>query len=219
MQLLPVSALLCVPHTHATAFALCVCKRCSKVARAPPNCRLLPRCKYQFSKAGRSSRQNYIFSQSRSNRIKRSNNHPITFPQMNQAIDATKEEIMQRRLAYNRVLSNRDADGFQRYLCDDFIQQSSNLNVVRGLDDVRRSYVEDEFVDPSFIEYNRIPLEVQLSENGCRAVERGRWKARFRKSSPATGSAATMVEGKEEEETGGSGLYQAGWYALVIWLN
>ena len=125
---------------------------------------------------------------------------------------------MQRRLAYNRVLSNRDADGFQRYLCDDFIQQSSNLNVVRGLDDVRRSYVEDEFVDPSFIEYNRIPLEVQLSENGCRAVERGRWKARFRKS-PATGSAATMVEGKEEEETGGSGLYQAGWYALVIWLT
>jgi hypothetical protein len=139
---------------------------------------------------------------------------------MSQATDGAEEDIMQLRLAYNRVLSGRDADGFQRYLSDDFIQQSSNLNVVRGLDNVRRSYVEDEFVDPSFIEYNRVPVEVRLSENGCRAVERGWWKARFRKSkSPSAGAATAAVEGEKEEETGGSGLYQAGWCVLLIWLR
>ncbi|MCA3255465.1 MAG: nuclear transport factor 2 family protein [Alphaproteobacteria bacterium] len=114
-------------------------------------------------------------------------------------------QVRERRLAYGAAISARQAEAMRGFLAADMVQLSSNGQMQAGRDTVVASYAAAEFVDPSFIAYERIPDTVDISANGRFAVERGHWRGRFRQPDGSI--------------TGNSGLYQAGWIKRDgVWL-
>lgn len=108
-----------------------------------------------------------------------------------------REQVRERRLAYTAAIESRRADLMRSYLTPEMVQLSSNGESFIGQDAVVLTYSKHEFIDPSFIVYDRIPDTIDISENGRFAVERGHWTGRFRQTDGSV--------------TGNSGLYQAGW--------
>ena len=109
------------------------------------------------------------------------------------------DRIIHCRYNYNEAISQRNVERFATYLSPSFIQLSSDGCIRQGIHEVARSYAEGDFLDPSFISYERIPDAVELSENKQIAVERGHWIGHF---------AMPLRKGME---VGNTGLYQAGW--------
>ena len=108
-----------------------------------------------------------------------------------------REQVRERRLAYTAAIEARRPDLMRSFLAPEMVQLSSNGDTEIGRDAVVLTYSKHEFLDRSFIVYERIPDSVEISENGRFAVERGHWRGRFRQPDG-------MIAGN-------SGLYQAGW--------
>lgn len=108
-----------------------------------------------------------------------------------------RQQVRERRLAYTAAIEARRPDLMRNFLAPEMVQLSSNGESEIGRDAVVLTYAKHEFLDPTFVVYERIPDTIDISENRRFAVERGHWRGRFRK--PDGGF------------TGNSGLYQAGW--------
>jgi ketosteroid isomerase-like protein len=114
------------------------------------------------------------------------------------------DQIRERRLAYAEAMRARNPDRMHDFLAQDIVQLSSNGETMIGRDAVLRSYSKHEFLDPSFVVYERLPDTIDISENGRIAIERGHWRGRFHNGGAITGN---------------SGLYQAGWVKRDgVWL-
>lgn len=115
------------------------------------------------------------------------------------------DQIREQRVAYTTAIKARQPEAMRRFLAQDMVQLSSTAAFVAGRATVIKSYSENEFRNPAFVAYERVPDTVTISDNGRFAVERGHWQGRFR-----------MPGGKI---TGNSGLYQAGWIKRDgVWL-
>jgi hypothetical protein len=112
-------------------------------------------------------------------------------------ISTDSAQVRERRLAYTAAIQARRPDLMRSFLATEIVQLSSNGEFESGRDAVMLSYSQHEFLDPSFIVYERIPDTIAISDNGRFAVERGHWRGRFHQPNGGI--------------TGNSGLYQAGW--------
>lgn len=108
-----------------------------------------------------------------------------------------RQQVRDRRLAYTAAIQARRPDLMRGYLAPEMVQLSRNGDTQIGRDAVVLTYTQHEFLDSSFIVYDRNPDTVDISENGRFAVERGHWRGRFRR--------------RDRSVTGNSGLYQASW--------
>ena len=89
-------------------------------------------------------------------------------------------DIRRARDRYNAALLARDLPVVRRLLVDDYVGlpgSSGNL-VASGDAMVERFAVA--FSDPAFVTYVRSPIEVRVAKPPQRAMERGRWLARYR---------------------------------------
>ena len=113
--------------------------------------------------------------------------------------------IRERRLAYTSAIEARQPDRMRDFIAPEVVQVSSSGAVLSTREVVVESYRKTEFSNPAFVLYERIPETIAISDNRRFAVERGRWRGRFR-----------QPDGKI---TGNSGLYQAGWIKRDgVWL-
>ncbi|MDM4765903.1 nuclear transport factor 2 family protein [Pelomonas sp. SE-A7] len=103
------------------------------------------------------------------------------------------EQIRAKRLAYNDAIAERRIEGFAAVLAPDMVEVTSNGTVTRGVKDMAQGYADQEFKNPDFVRYERLPASIEISPNQQVAVERGRWRALNRQG---------MTR---------SGVYQAGW--------
>ena len=114
-------------------------------------------------------------------------------------------QVRARRLAYSAAIAARDPQKMQDYMAEDFVQLLSNGTTTISRQAVIDGYVAQEFRNPDFIAYERIPDTVAISDNGRFAIERGHWRGRFRQ--------------KNGRIDGNNGLYQAGWIKRDgVWL-
>jgi len=112
------------------------------------------------------------------------------------AVDDTNQ-LRARRLAYSAAIEARRADLMRSFIAPDMVQLSSSGDTAIGADAIVQSYSTQEFKDPAFIGYQRIPDTIIIGDNHRFAVERGHWRGKFRLPNGSI--------------IGNSGLYQAGW--------
>jgi hypothetical protein len=113
-------------------------------------------------------------------------------------------QLRARRLAYSAAIEARRGDLMRNFIASDMVQLSSSGDTAIGADAIVKSYSTQEFIDPTFIAYERIPDTITIADNHRFAVERGHWRGRFR-----------LPNGTVD---GNSGLYQAGWIKRTgIW--
>lgn len=91
--------------------------------------------------------------------------------------------IRAARDRYNAAVASHDTAGLRAALTDDYkILSGTSGEFLAGGDAVAKSYADEEFRDPSFLSYVRIPDEIVISDNGKRAMERGHWLGRWTRS-------------------------------------
>ena len=89
-------------------------------------------------------------------------------------------QIRHARDRYNAALLARDLPGVRRLLVDDYVGlPGSSGNLVAGGDAMIERFAV-AFSDPAFVTYVRSPIEVRVAKPAQRAMERGRWLARYR---------------------------------------
>lgn len=113
------------------------------------------------------------------------------------ALASDEADIRAARAAYGAAIDAHAPERFGAVLHRDFVQIGSGGSTIAGAATVAASYAANEFKDPAFITYERVPEAIEVSPNGTLAMERGHWQAKLR--NPAGG-----VEGN-------AGAYQAGW--------
>ncbi len=57
----------------------------------------------------------------------------------------------------------------------------STGSVDSGVDAAVRGYADEEFKDPTFVTYRRIPISIQVASSGRRVAERGRFEGIWKK--------------------------------------
>lgn len=89
-------------------------------------------------------------------------------------------QIRNARDRYNAALLARDLPKVRSLLVDDYVGlPGSSGNLVAGGDAMLQRFAV-AFSDPAFITYVRSPIEVRIARPADRAMERGRWLARYR---------------------------------------
>jgi ketosteroid isomerase-like protein len=89
-------------------------------------------------------------------------------------------DIRRVRDRYNAALQARDLPTVRRLLVDDYVGlPGSSGNLVASGDAMIERFAV-AFSDPAFITYVRTPVEVRVAKPAERAMERGRWVARYR---------------------------------------
>lgn len=108
-----------------------------------------------------------------------------------------EQTIHALRRAYGEAIAARRAGHLVRFLDPDLTIIASTGAVRIGREAVIANHAANEFRDPAFVAYERIPDTIEIAPDGMAAVERGHWRARFRQDDGSI--------------DGASGLYQAGW--------
>lgn len=108
---------------------------------------------------------------------------------------APEDAIRARRKLTNKLIAAKDAARLRPFLAKDVNLITGDGSLVAGADAVVAAFA-GQFRDPTFVNYVRTTLAVELDQVGERAAERGEWTALWR---PA-GREATM-----------SGTYLACW--------
>ena len=113
--------------------------------------------------------------------------------------------IVERRRAYGAAIAARNAADLEQFLHPDLVIIASTGALRIGREAVIANYVGNEFRDPRFVEYERLPDSIEIGACATVAVERGQWCARLRQDDGSI--------------DGPGGLYQAGWVKLdEAWL-
>jgi len=74
------------------------------------------------------------------------------------------------------------AQRLRTFLVDDYhLIMGSSGDVDSGGDAATRGYADEEFKDPTFVTYRRIPTSIVIAESGKRIAETGRFEGIWRK--------------------------------------
>ncbi len=96
------------------------------------------------------------------------------------AISATSSDvgvIRALRLENNRAIAHHDAALMQSAWSPNIRLISSDGSLYTGAEQLAKSYAQNEFKDPRFIAYVRIPNSIEISSDGREAAESGSWTA------------------------------------------
>jgi hypothetical protein len=91
---------------------------------------------------------------------------------------ATPSSIVRaQRAEYNAAIAAHDPVRLRALLVDDYhLILGSSGNVDSGGDAATRGYADDEFKDPTFVTYRRMPTTVVTAVSGKRIAETGRFE-------------------------------------------
>lgn len=85
------------------------------------------------------------------------------------------------RAASNAAIAARDAERVVACMLDDVTVAVAHGLVLRGRDASRKAFAE-QFAERAFAGYVREPLDITVDDPPTRAVERGRWTGRWRRT-------------------------------------
>ena len=87
--------------------------------------------------------------------------------------------IRAKRKLTNRLIAAHDAERLRPHLADDMLLIVGDGQLIDGADAVVAAFAS-QFADPDFIAYVRTTQSVELSDDGLRAAETGRWVGRWK---------------------------------------
>ena len=96
---------------------------------------------------------------------------------------ATPSSIVRaQRAEYNAAIAAHDPVRLRAFLVDDYhLILGSSGNVDSGGDAATRGYADEEFKDPTFVTYRRVPTTIVTAVSGKRIAETGRFEGIWQK--------------------------------------
>ncbi|MGZ5983835.1 MAG: DUF4440 domain-containing protein [Caulobacteraceae bacterium] len=92
---------------------------------------------------------------------------------------APDDAIRAKRKLTNRLIAGRDAARLRPHLTDDMVLIVGDGGLIQGADAVVAA-VAGPFADAAFVDYVRTTETVELTADGRRAAETGRWVGRWK---------------------------------------
>jgi hypothetical protein len=90
--------------------------------------------------------------------------------------------VREQRAEYNAAIAAHDPIRLRAFLVDDYhLISGSSGNVDSGGDAATRGYADEEFKDPTFVTYRRMPTTVVPAVSGKRIAETGRFEGIWHK--------------------------------------
>lgn len=104
------------------------------------------------------------------------------------AVDVASDvsQIRALRLANNRAIARHDSSGMRKIWSSDIHLICCGNVMFSGATALTASYQEDEFKNPSFVAYVRIPERITVSTDRARATEYGKWVGVFTRPNPVS---------------------------------
>jgi hypothetical protein len=98
-------------------------------------------------------------------------------------VNSITSTVRTQRAESNAAIEAHDAVRLRNLFDDDYhgIQGTSG-SLDSGGDATSRSYADEEFKDPTFVTYRRIPTSIVIAQSGKRIAEQGHWEGIWRKS-------------------------------------
>lgn len=93
-------------------------------------------------------------------------------------------QIRALRLANNRAIARHDISGMRETWSSDIHLICCGNAMFSGATELIASYQEDEFKNPSFVAYVRIPERITVSTDRAQATEYGKWVGVFTRPNP-----------------------------------
>ena len=92
---------------------------------------------------------------------------------------APDDAIRAKRKLTNRLIAGRDAARLRPHLTDDMVLIVGDGGLIQGADAVVAAFAS-QFADAAFVDYVRTTKTVELTADGRRAAETGRWVGRWK---------------------------------------
>lgn len=93
------------------------------------------------------------------------------------AAEAPTSIVRAQRAQYNAAIAARDAVRLRAFFVDDYhLIMGSSGDIDSGGDAATRGYADEEFKDPTFVTYRRIPTSIVIAASGRRTAETGRFE-------------------------------------------
>ena len=92
---------------------------------------------------------------------------------------APEHAIRAKRKLTNRLIAAHDAARLRPHMTDDMLLIVGDGGLIQGADAVVAAFVS-QFAEPDFVAYVRSTDTVELSADGRRAAEAGRWVGRWK---------------------------------------
>ncbi|MGZ3275607.1 MAG: YybH family protein [Caulobacteraceae bacterium] len=92
---------------------------------------------------------------------------------------APDDAIRAKRKLTNRLIAGRDAARLRPHLTDDMVLIVGDGGLIQGADAVVAAFA-GQFADAAFVDYVRTTETVELTADGRRAAETGRWVGRWK---------------------------------------
>jgi ketosteroid isomerase-like protein len=100
---------------------------------------------------------------------------------------APEVAVRAKRKLTNRLIAAHDAARLRPHLADDVVLIAGDGALIVGADAVVAAFA-GQFADPAFVAYVRTTETVELTDDGRRAAESGRWVGRWKGGAEMAGA-------------------------------
>ena len=98
-------------------------------------------------------------------------------------MDKESSEVAALRDESNAAIAAHDPSRLRKFFDDNYYGiEGSSGTIDSGGDRTVQSYADEEFKDPTFVTYRRIPTSIVTAQSKTRVAESGRWEGLWRNS-------------------------------------